>query len=135
MSSRFSWRFALLAVAFASFVHAASRHYAVILGDPPVAEQFTSPEGVRSAPALTYRRNLKTRQHRLATELERRKIIVVGSADTVVNALFVTATPARVRELERLPGVKAVVEMRYAQKFTNKATALVNGPAAWDTAG
>ena len=135
MSSKFSLRFALLAVLLWPVLHAAPRHYAVILEDPPVAGQFASAEGVRSAPALVYRRNVQMRQRRLGTELERRKIVVVGSADTVVNALFVTAAPARVRELETLPGVKAVLEMGYAQKLTNKATALVNGPAAWAATG
>ena len=100
-----------------------------------MAERFASADAVRSAPAWRYRRVIQNTQRRLWTELERRRIGVAGSADTVLNAVFVTASPARVSELERLPGVKAVVEMRYARKFINQATQLVNAPAAWTATG
>ena len=135
MSSRFPCFAALFCFTFWSAAQAASRHYALILQDPPVAERFTSVESMRSAPALQYRRSIQTSQRRLVSELGRRRIAVSGSADTVLNAVFVNAAPARAAELRGLAGVKAVVEMRSARKFTNQATQLVNGPAAWTAAG
>ena len=129
-------RFQLLFLALASGVFAqSSHHYAVILQDPPVAEQFGSKERVRSTGAVTYRRQLQNRQAQVCALLSSRRVGVIGTTDTVLNAVFVTTTPQQARELSGMPGVQGVVELRNARRYTNKATQLVNAPAAWTTLG
>ena len=53
----------------------------------------------------------------------------------LLNAVFVVATPEQVAELRSLPGVKGVVAVRRYQRKLNKATELVNAPAAWALLG
>src|SRR5204863_3538517 len=129
-------RFQLLSLALASGVFAqSSHHYAVILQDPPVAEQFSTKERVRSTGAVTYRRQLQSRQGQVRALLSNRRVGVIGSTDTVLNAIFVTTTPEQAGELRGMPGVQGIVELRNARRFTNKATQLVNAPAAWTALG
>jgi uncharacterized protein (TIGR03437 family) len=114
-----------------------ANRYAVILDDPPVVERAPAPSrsGLRSAGVVNYRAQLETRQRTLRQELQTRSIQVVGAVTTLTNAVFVIAGPERVEELKALPGVKGVVRLRRYHRDLNRATQLINAPAAWNALG
>lgn len=113
----------------------ASGRYTLILTDPPLAERLSSGLDAKSARAETYRAQIQQAQQNLRRELESRHIAVIGSADYVINALFVEVSPDREEELRHLPGVKAVIPVRRYKLQLNRAVPLVDGPAAWSTPG
>ena len=53
----------------------------------------------------------------------------------MLNAVFVSATPDRIAELEAIPGVIGVRPMRQMHLTLNKATQLMNAPVAWNLVG
>jgi minor extracellular serine protease Vpr len=110
-------------------------HYTLILDDPPAAQRFSSREAMRTKEAVDYRAQIEKKQKALRAELAKRKIQVTGSVSTVLNAIFVIAPKDRVAELKSLPGVKAVVPSRRYRKELNRATQLLNAPAAWNALG
>jgi minor extracellular serine protease Vpr len=108
--------------------------YALILEDSPVASQF-SRERMGLAEAANYARGLEQRHESVRAELARRRIEPTGSAKTVLNAIFVAAPAESVADLASIPGVKSVVPVRTYKRKLNRATALVNAPAAWSALG
>jgi minor extracellular serine protease Vpr len=112
-----------------------SGRYIVILEDPPLAQQFPSSKDRKSAAAVDQRRKIEAAQQTLRRKLEARKIEVLGSVQTILNALFVQATEAQAAEVRKLPGVKSVQLARRMKRSLDKAVPLVNGPAAWNTLG
>jgi uncharacterized protein (TIGR03437 family) len=112
-----------------------SNHYAVILSEPAVLDRFSTRESTRSLAAQGYRQQIEAHQLALQTELESRRFQVIGSVSTTANAIFVVSTPDRVAELQSLPGVAGVTRMRIVQPRLNRATALMNAPAAWAALG
>ncbi len=117
-----------------SFAQAARGRYALILEDPPVAAQF-SRERMGLAEAADYGRSLDQRQQSVRTELARRQIQMTGSVKTLLNAVFVVAPADSVADLKSIPGVASVMPIRTYQRKLNRATALVNAPAAWSAVG
>jgi len=105
--------------------------YILFLGDEPVAAHFATREQLQTAAATSYRQQLESRQQSVIQNLAGRKIQVVGSVSTVMNAIFVVATPDRVAELRGVPGVIGVMPERRVRPNLNKATTLANAPAAW----
>ncbi len=114
--------------ALAQFV---PNRYALILEDAPVTSQYASPASARTLAAVNYRQQIEARQSALRAQLDARQIQVTGSASTLLNAIFVAAPQSRVAELGALPGVRAVVPVRRYKLNLNRATSLVNAPAAW----
>ncbi len=112
-------------------LHYAPNRYILFLGDEPLAAHFASRDQLQTAAAVSYRQQLESRQQSMIQNLTGRKIQVVGSVATVMNAIFVVATPDRVAELRGLPGVIGVMPERSVRPNLNKATALANAPAAW----
>ena len=106
-------------LAFQAFGRTRLEEYALILQDPPLARQMAARARVEAA------------QQRLRGELARRKIKVGGSAETLVNAVFVRAPRERVAELRSLDGVRHVVGLPRIKRNLNVAVNLVNLPAAW----
>jgi minor extracellular serine protease Vpr len=113
---------------------ATRNRYALILDDSPVASQF-SKESMAQAGAANYRRSLQQRQQAVRTELARRGIVPTGSTTALVNAIFVMAPADSVADLQNIPGVKSVVPLRTYHRKLNRATTLVNAPAAWSAVG
>lgn len=111
------------------------RHYALVLDDPAVADRFSTRDATHSVEAANYRGEIRARQANLKRELALRKFAVVGAVDTLSNAIFVAATPDRAAELQTLPGVKGVIEMRVMKPRMNAATKLINVPSAWSAVG
>jgi len=150
--SRFFWRYMLIPSAArsprawaillaASFgaSHLAAQYapnrYAVILQDQPVAAHFATREEMRGTAAANYRTQLRRRQDSVRAELESRNIPVIHSVSEGLNALFVTATPDRLAEIESIPGVLGTRPLRRLKMSLNKATQLLNAPAAWNALG
>jgi minor extracellular serine protease Vpr len=126
----------LLATAASSLLAQASRtRYALILEDPPVSERFAVRAERESLAAKNYRQQVEARQQVLRRELNNRRIQVTGSVSTLLNAVFVMSRPESARELSNLPGVKGVVALRTRHLSLNRATQLMNAPAAWNALG
>jgi len=100
-------------IALAAAPMLAQTHYALILNDPPV----------------------ETHRQIVRAELARRNISITGSTKILLNAIYVTAPKERLDELKVLPGVKGVVALRWRRLNLNRATQLVNAPAAWTALG
>ncbi|MCU1232675.1 MAG: peptidase and in, kexin, sedolisin, partial [Candidatus Solibacter sp.] len=125
----------LILSALPGFAQEYTNHYALILKDPAVSARFAGREAVRSAAAESYRQQLVRTHDSVSQALTARAIPMTGSVDVVMNAVFVTATPDRVAELQQLPGVLAVLPMRAVRPSMNRATTLQNAPAAWTALG
>ncbi|MBZ5584336.1 MAG: S8 family serine peptidase [Acidobacteriia bacterium] len=108
-----------------------SGRYILVLADPPVGARYATRESLSAAPARAYRAQVQQRQAALMAELRTRKITAVGAVSTLLNAVFVTATPDRLNELKALPGVIAVLPERRQRPLLNTATQLMKGPDAW----
>src|ERR1700719_2338327 len=91
----------------------AQTHYALILNDPP----------------------FETHRQALRAQRARRNICITRSTKIQLNAVYVTAPKKRLDELKALPGVKGVVALRWRRLNLNRATQLVNAPAAWTALG
>jgi len=132
----FLLRVGLLTVAASTLFAQASRtRYALILEDPPVSERFATREARESVTARSYRQQVEARQQTLRRELTTRQIQITGSVSTLLNAVFVMSPPERAGELRTLPGVKGVVTLRTRHLLLNRATQLMNAPAAWNALG
>ena len=127
--------FTMLLCCAAALAQAASQRFTLILEDPPVSSRFPSSEAMRSNSAVTYRDRIEARQKTLRAALASRNIAVTGSVNTLLNAIFVTASSNQVAELKKLPGVIGVVRGRFYYPNLNRATQLVNAPAAWNILG
>jgi minor extracellular serine protease Vpr len=119
----------------AAFGQTYSNQYALILKDPPVAVRFVGREAMNSSAAEAHRQVIAAAQQTLREAAVARNITVTGSADVVFNAVFVAASPDRLAELQSLPGVLGVVQMRNVKPWLNTATAMQNAPAAWAALG
>ncbi len=126
---------AVMAASLPAFGQQYSDQYALILDDTPVIARFPGRDAHRSAAAESYRRQIVTAQQAVRSAALARKVTVTGAADTVLNAVFVHATPDQVDTLKSIPGVKAVIRMRSAAPQLNKAVNLMNAPAAWTVLG
>src|SRR6202165_1490250 len=124
-----------VAISLAAVAQSPARHYALILDDSSVGERFASRAEAQSDAARNYRQQVETKQQALRSQLAARNIQVLGSVSTLLNAVFVVAPEERLDELKRLPGVKGVVAERRYRANLNRATQLVNAPAAWNSLG
>jgi minor extracellular serine protease Vpr len=118
-----------------SFAEVISDRYALILEDPPVFSRFVTREAARSDAAKNYHQQLEAKHQTLRDELASRNVRVTGSVKTLLNAIFVVAPKERVPELRALPGVIGVVPLRRYHRSLNRATGLVQAPAAWSALG
>lgn len=128
---------ASLCIGWVTPVHAqlAPNRYILILADEAPAHRYSSRNELASVEGQAYRRRIEAAQQTLRAQLEQRKIRVTGSASLLLNAVFVAAAPDRVAEMRGLPGVLAVLPQRLYKPALNRATTLINGPAAWQLAG
>lgn len=118
---------------------AASRHdrYALILDEPPVAEQMAK-EGRparHAAAAGPEVERLRARQRDLEKTLAAREIDVTGATQRILNAVFVRAARSQVPALKALPGVRRVVRMMPLERQMNRAVEIVRATAAWSRIG
>jgi uncharacterized protein (TIGR03437 family) len=111
-----------------------SNRYTVILEDSPLATQFSGKD-LKSPAAVEQRKKIEAAQQALRHELDTRKIPVLGAVQTVLNAIFIQATPEQAAEIAKLPGVKGVAKSRRMKRNLDRAAPLVNAPAAWSALG
>jgi uncharacterized protein (TIGR03437 family) len=109
--------------------------YILLLEDAPVSARFVSRDQMQTAAAVAYRQQVETKQAAVLKELGARNFQVFGSASVLVNAVFVGAPASRVAELESIPGVTGVRPVRRFKLALNRATQLMNAPAAWNALG
>ena len=112
----------------------ARNRYALILEDSPVAAQFSRARMAEAA-SVNYARSLQQRQQSVRAALAQRGIVPTGSVTTLLNAVFVVAPEDSIADLKSIPGVQSVVPIRIYHRRLNRATALVNAPAAWSALG
>lgn len=125
---------ASLALAPASYAAVpATTRWVVILNEKPVVERYPGRIEKTRAAAEPYRRHLQQVQAGLRPQIEATHARVTGSLQHLLNAVFVTATPAQAAALRKLPGVKAVAHMRQYHKADQLS--LSNVASAWTAAG
>jgi len=110
----------------------ARQRYALILKDPSVAE---ARKNATEALVENPRQKIETAQASLRGELARQNFTVTGSVQTVLNAVFVLATPDQVAQLRSMPGVAGVRPLRRFHKSLDAAVPLLNGAGAWSQVG
>jgi minor extracellular serine protease Vpr len=81
------------------------------------------------------RRAVRAEQARLRPLLERSGAHVLGSAETVANALVVSIADAQAARLSSLAGVARVHRVRMAKAYLDHALALHKVPDAWAAVG
>ena len=124
----------LMAISSVTFAQrtASTGRWAILLAEPPIAESISSRAELRDARGNAARARVATSQARVIDLLAKRKIAVMGSVDTIANALFVAVSDEQALELRSLPGVVGVEKMRRVKPKMTLAGELVNAPAAWN---
>ncbi len=112
-----------------------SGRYALILTDQSAAE-FSRAHGAAPLAVENHRQQIRIAQASLRAELARRNYTVTGSVQTLLNAVFVAATPAQVAELRSLPGVLGVRPLRRFHRKLDQAVKLINANSTgWNLVG
>ena len=126
-----TFRIVVAASLLVSAAPAATR-YALILTDPAPAAQLD----------LADRAQLRARASQLGvahqnvrSELRARGVRVSGEVHTLLNAIFVDAETADLAALTAIPGVRYAVPVQRVYPLLNRATQLINTPAAWNFFG
>ncbi len=109
--------------------------YALVLSDPPVARASHSRAELAGAEAQSRLRTVRAAQSGVLAELRRRNVPVTGAAQTLVNAVFVTADPETALTLRAIPGVARVQYLAPLRRDLNSATGLINLPSAYAAVG
>lgn len=113
--------------------------YALILESAPLGKQVLGRSHSRmalAAPATeAKRRSLLKMQEAVKSDLRSRHIAATGATNTLVNAVYVMATPDQLPELRALPGVTAVMPMQRLKRALNKVVDVVNARSAWQMTG
>ena len=117
-------------LASAAFGQTPSRpvDYALVLEDAPVARKAESRAALHSAAAQAQLQRIRGAQSGVLAELARRKVKVISTAQTLLNAVFVTATRDQAAQLVGMPGVVRVVHLPRYKPALDKAVGLVNIP-------
>ena len=133
----------LLAAAIGSAQRREPATYAVWLREDPVGPRLAPPARSRAS-GIRLERPVVTQavvDTVVATQAPIRRaaatlgLPIVGSTHTLVNAVFVKATPEQAAQLRGLPGVRGVVRMRRFKMKLDTAAALVSAPDAWQAVG
>ena len=85
--------------------------------------------------SLIAKRSKQSRRRSNGNSRRRKYTSVTGSASLLTNVIFVAAPARRVDEMRALPGVSDVRPMRKFKKKLDRATSVLNGPAAWAALG
>ncbi|HMD72050.1 MAG TPA: S8 family serine peptidase, partial [Bryobacteraceae bacterium] len=120
----------LMLLASAAFGQTPTRlvDYALVLADPPVARAVASRAALHSAAAQAHLQRIRTAQSGVLAELARRHVKVISTAQTLLNAVFVTATREQAAQLVGMLGVVRVVHVPRYKPALDKAVGLVNIP-------
>lgn len=117
-------------------------HYVVELSTPSVSEQSfgrvrgRTRAGLHDSAAGAQRSRIRGEQTHMRTRFEQRHARVLGSVDTVANAMFVELDGDNARaQLAALPGVKRVVPMREFHRVMDRAIVVHKVADAWAQIG
>ncbi len=122
-------RLLLAAVLLSLSLWAQPRHYALVLEDQPLAKHASSRKELRTQAVVDAGARIEDAQRALRQELAGRKVQVVGSVKTLLNAVFVQAQDES--NLQGLPGVRRVAEMKRFKRHLDKALPLIKTQEAW----
>ncbi|HEY1342764.1 MAG TPA: S8 family serine peptidase, partial [Bryobacteraceae bacterium] len=100
-----------------------------------MGQRFASREAMRTSQADSYRRQILSAQDAVRREAAARRLEVAGSVDTLLNAVFIIATPDQLNDARSIAGVMAVIPMRMGKPDMNRANQLIGSPAAWTALG
>jgi minor extracellular serine protease Vpr len=106
--------------------------YAVVL-DAPAPITAHAAGGKPAVQAA--RARVISAQEAMRRQLQARGLKITGSSHTLLNAIFIEATPADAAQLTSFPGVKQVALLRRFHMSLDRAEQLINVPAAWALAG
>ncbi|MCC6362334.1 MAG: S8 family serine peptidase [Bryobacterales bacterium] len=112
--------------------------YIVELTTEPVSEQVAKSAGktgMRSAAAISQRTRVRNQQQQMRARIEQRTAKVLGSVDTVANAMFVQIPDADAAQLAALPGVKRVQQVRLMHLLLDRAVIVHKVADAWNQIG
>ncbi len=130
---RFWFRLPVLTLVWGALAFGAPAfRYALILEDEPVLTRSGNLSTMAVEPA---RQTILQKQTALRTQLGQQNIPVMGATQSLLNAVFVQATPEQAQALSSLPGVKGVVKLGVRHLHLDKAAQVVNAPAAWSALG
>ena len=120
----------LVLLASAAFGQTPTRlvDYAVVLEEPPVARKVQSRAALHGVVAQAQLQRIRSAQSGVLAELARRHVKVTGTAQTLLNAVFVTATREEAAQLAGMAGVVRVVHLPRYKPALDKAVGLVNIP-------
>ena len=134
--SKFVLQFLFLLAFLIPLPLAAQRgEYALVLAEPPLARQLSSRQQLRTAEARVPLARIQAAQGSLQAALAERGIRVTGSAQVLVNAVFVRASREQAEALRSLPGVARIEYLPPIRRHLDRAAELVKAPAAWSAAG
>ncbi len=111
------------------------RELVLLLEDEPVSLKFAGQTSRNGVAALSWRTQLRAKQALLKQRLATMKVPVTGSADTFLNALFVTAPVDQIAALRAIPGVSGVALAPRLKRKLDKALDLQNVKQAWNAVG
>ena len=109
--------------------------YALVLEDPPVAQEAQSRVALQSIEAQAHMKKIRRAQSLVLAELAARKVRVAATSQILVNAVFVRVTPREAAALKNIPGVKWIQYQPPSKPALNAAVDLVRVPAAWSAIG
>ena len=125
------FRIVLAASLLVSAAPAATR-YALILTDPAPAAQLDLADRLQLRARAS---QLGVAHQSVRSELRARGVRVSGEVHTLLNAIFVDAETADLAALTAIPGVRYAVPVQRVYPLLNRATQLINTPAAWNFFG
>src|SRR4051794_18430538 len=127
----------LILLASAAFAqpHGRLAEYALVLEDPPVAQKISSRAELQSTAAQAQLAKVRNAQRSVLAALAARKVPVVSTSQTLVNAIFVHVSHQDAPALKSIPGVKWIQYQPPAKLALTAAEDLIRVPAAWSAIG
>jgi minor extracellular serine protease Vpr len=111
------------------------QEFVVLLDDQPVSVRFNGAIQRDSLAARTFRAQIHARQAAVTQRLTALKVPVTGSADTFLNALFVSAPMDQVAAILAIPGVSNVALAPRMKRKLDRALDLQKVKQAWNSVG
>ncbi len=111
------------------------QEFVVLLDEQPVSVRFAGAIPRNSFAAQTWRTQLLARQALVRQSLTAMKVPVTGSANTFLNALFVTAPMDQVAQMQAIPGVSTVALAPRMKRKLDRALDLQKVKQAWSSLG
>jgi minor extracellular serine protease Vpr len=142
-ASLFHMRHFFLAVMFAAFsllaspalAQRGSDFYAVVLKDPPLVQSGWDAKNPSARAAAANRAALLSKQSSMSAALAESGAKVFDATHTLVNALYVAATPEQLAAYRNHPDVAFVQRLHPLRRHINRALDLANIRAAWNQVG